>query len=187
MIGDVVAPSKDYYLEDGVWWQRLRSGARTRAILGTCDFCGREFVSWPDVRRIKLHCSRECYHSCTRAGNHLPFPKGSISSAAARWKGGKIVRRGYVFVHLPDHHSIVNTPNRKYVAEHRLVMEEKLGRNMESYETVHHINGVRDDNRPENLELWSKRSQPAGQRNGEAQHCPTCTCGHAQTIEVPSG
>lgn len=51
----------------------------------------------------------------------------------------------------------------KWVREHKLVMESVIGRELYPHEQVHHMNGQRDDNRIDNLELWSI-SQPPGQR-----------------------
>lgn len=63
-----------------------------------------------------------------------------------------------------DHGYIVlRLGNGSRVREHRWLMEKFIGRKLLGHETVHHINGVRDDNRLENLELWSS-SQPPGQR-----------------------
>ena len=58
---------------------------------------------------------------------------------------------------------VLVTRDGRHMGEHRWVMEQHLGRQLASWENVHHVNGVRNDNRLENLELWVI-SQPAGQR-----------------------
>lgn len=58
---------------------------------------------------------------------------------------------------------VLKSKNGKRYGEHRIVMEGILGRDLLPNENVHHVNGIRDDNRPENLELWVT-SQPSGQR-----------------------
>ena len=66
------------------------------------------------------------------------------------WKGGKNKTKfGYVRIHMPWHPNSSNG----YVTEHRLVMEKHLGRYLKKSETVHHKNGVKDDNNIDNLEL----------------------------------
>jgi len=89
--------------------------------------------------------------SCVRRGSLSP-----------NWKGGRTTNQdGYVRVAAPEDYK--GTVHNGYVHEHRMVMEQSLGRLLVRHETVHHKNGDRSDNRIENLELWSK-SQPAGQR-----------------------
>jgi len=67
------------------------------------------------------------------------------------WKGGKrFNNEGYVLVYKPEH---PNANNQNCVYEHRLVMEKYLGRYLKPRGIVHHKNGIRNDNRIENLEL----------------------------------
>ena len=62
---------------------------------------------------------------------------------------------GYVWVHVPDHPYNVDG----WVREHRLVMEQSLGRLLRSGEIVHHRNRVRSDNRPQNLMLFEDNQE----------------------------
>jgi len=81
------------------------------------------------------------------------YQHGSTHSS---WKGGRRYSKGYVEIYTPEH------PYRKKnrtVSEHRLVMEESLGRYLLPTEVVDHKNGIKDDNRVENLRLF--------QNNGE--------------------
>lgn len=69
-----------------------------------------------------------------------------------RWKGGRAVDSdGYVLIKRPDH---PNANNNGYVREHRLVIEAAVGRYLEAHEEVHHVNGLKHDNRPDNLILF---------------------------------
>lgn len=73
----------------------------------------------------------------------------------------QVTAGGYIKVFVGRHRP--GATQAGHILEHRKVMQEVLGRALLPQENVHHINGVRDDNRVGNLELWSK-SQPCGQR-----------------------
>jgi hypothetical protein len=72
------------------------------------------------------------------------------------WKGGTKISKGYRYIYQPDH------PFRRhgnYVLEHRLVMEQKLGRYLHPKEVVHHIDGNRLNNVPENLIVFGSNGE----------------------------
>lgn len=96
--------------------------------------------------------SRSC--GC-RKNEHLRGPNSSF------WKGGRqVLKSGYVLVYAPGH---PNSQKNNRILEHRLVMSQVLGRPLKPHENPHHKNGNKQDNRPDNLELWSTH-QPKGQR-----------------------
>jgi len=95
-----------------------------------------------------------------RSMKKLNIPRRTLSEARkgkfsgsnnAQWKGGRSVAKGgYVYIYVFEH---PNKNNRNCVFEHRLIMEKHIGRYLYLWETVHHINGIKTDNRIENLKL----------------------------------
>lgn len=101
------------------------------------------------------------------------------------WKGGAIIRDGYRFIKLPDH---PNARSNGYIAEHRLVLSEKIGRPLKPNELSHHINHDKLDNSPDNLVLVrraahsrSHRLERTLGRSGWSTYPNGCTeCGTAE-------
>lgn len=93
----------------------------------------------------------------------IPLRDGSLSKKGKRGlKGkyhhrfkGRILHGGYVYIYSPEH---PNKDTGNYVAEHRLIMEKHIGRYLKSEEIIHHINGIKTDNRIENLVIVNKHN-----------------------------
>lgn len=157
----------------GQWWYvaQYRDGrkSRTRARVAECEECKQRFLT-SIFHRAARFCSRKC-------ASKREVKNPVCGERHHAWKGGRMVTpKGYVAVLTPYHPSLKGS-QRRYVLEHRLVMEQITGRFLKPKEHVHHRNGIRNDNRPENLELWVN-GHPPGQRVEEqrTKHCPTCTC-----------
>lgn len=96
-----------------------------------CPQCKKEFHT---KYGRSIFCSRACWFEARNNGwygkrRHVESRSGYVTITKGKWR---------------QH-------------EHRFVMEQILGRKLTSKESVHHKNGIRTDNRPENLELWSTR------------------------------
>lgn len=116
---------------------RAPRGQRTPCQLEGCE------------KRVKGHgwCDRHYYRVVIRGGE--PGPVGKLEP---QWRHDK---QGY----------IIRGSGKSFESQHRFVMEQMLGRQLRSWESVHHKNGIKDDNRPENLELWvGVGAQPNGHR-----------------------
>lgn len=72
------------------------------------------------------------------------------------WKGGTRIVKGYRYIYTPDHPFATKS---RYVSEHRLVMEQKLGRYLHPKEVVHHIDGKSLNNHPDNLVVFGSNGK----------------------------
>jgi hypothetical protein len=82
----------------------------------------------------------------------------------SNYNGGKYIDdKGYVRVLRPEHPANI----KGYIYEHRALIEEVLGRYLKSWESVHHINEIKADNRLENLFLCSQQEHSAIHREGK--------------------
>lgn len=141
-------------------WQRVRKFGDPKADLPIqgqrekypCNADGCDRPSQWGRRYCEAHYYRLRKHGDVNAGRPVNWRRDKSKPYTDS--------KGYVQVYRPDH---PNAWADGWIPEHRLVFAEHLGRPLGSDEVVHHLNGRRDDNRPENLELWT-RSHPDGQR-----------------------
>ena len=147
---------KDWkHTREGVWHRPYLVKRGNHKILewkiyyeGICKRCKNPLV---DPRKRVNYCTQTCANRaiCKFGKDHR------------RWKGGKaFIGAGYVLI-------LVSRNPRKYVFEHRLVMEKQIGRKLFDNEVVHHINGIRADNRPENLIVMTRQTHIIEHRPGD--------------------
>lgn len=117
-----------------------------------CPICG---------TRVRKASSKFCSHSCAAREQNRQDHWSRRPDGAKRDHGSQ-----YILIKAEG----------KWVMEHRLIMETKLGRKLEPHERVHHKDGDRKNNDIDNLELWKVRKKdPAGVRAAD-YHCPGCRC-----------
>lgn|SRR3990167_10860030 len=132
-----------------------------------CKSCGNEFEVWFSrlKKGIPKYCSAKCYGKYLKS--QKPWNKGITAKQdsrlatgkrhgmygkkSPRWSGGRFQEQGYIFVWQPSH----SFNQRGYVREHRLVVEKNIRRYLTGEEVIHHINGIKTDNRIENLKIMS--------------------------------
>ncbi len=148
--GSVIYWDKEYF-NDGMRWVPIRCGG---------PLCN------GSIRNVVVHTTyadnftgecRRCAHSFHRTGG--------------RAGGRKHNSGGYVEVRItPNHPLFCMAHSQGYVLEHRLVMAEQLGRPLTKDEIVHHINGNKRDNRPENLQLLMRDQYHNGYKSHSDNH-----------------
>ncbi len=161
---------------EGRWWKHFPSGQRQPAVEKQCEICGTvaPVLERELARGRGQTCSRLC-NGKWQAIHRVGIRKRGYSSPGDVKLGPS--REGYLVERVSDADMCIDMSLSKsrggthdgWVLQHRLVMARSLGRPLTRREQVHHRNGVKDDNRIENLQL---RSGPHG--NGLSARCADC-------------
>ena len=139
--------------------RKIRMKTRSKK-LNLCRICSKECINFEGSDPL---CKRCTVKVLRRKSRHQSILTEDILKDDFEYKNRKIGyldKFGYRMVSGIGH---PNAEKAGRIREHILIMSNYLGRPLMKVENVHHMNGIKDDNRIENLELWST-SQPAGQR-----------------------
>lgn len=117
---------------------------------GSCS----ELARWLDIPIPTLRYRLVKAGIDLKKGYRSPKKVRHYGTEHYNWKGGTMIKMGYIMEYAPDHPDA--NPHKGYVMQHRLVVERSLGRYLLPTELVHHINGDKQDNRLENLEITNQ-------------------------------
>ena len=124
-----------------------------------CDICGtpawrRIYADTSPKSRVCRPCNMAKVRHLASNANHR-----RVGALHPRWKGGrKKTQHGYIQVILREGHPFWDMRlENTYILEHRLIMAQHLGRSLTKWEIVHHINGNKEDNRIETLQLTTRQ------------------------------
>jgi hypothetical protein len=126
---------------------------RRKMVTVSCVKCGQDFDRRDDhTKRSQTgeYCSFQCYWSAMRRECQI--------------------KDGYRLIYMPGHHRANKQGNTR---EHIVVAEQTIGRPIGRYEAVHHINGDRGDNRPENLQVFASNAEHIRTAHPKQKPVPT--------------